>query len=180
MGSGRFASFYLFCGAGAGLCTMALAWGAHASVVGASGAIFGILLAFAAFYPRRPVTLLLFLVLPITIEARWLVALYAGLELFILAAQDGHGLGHVAHLGGLVFAGIFLRGPDLAEYIRQRVRQRKIARQVRFVREAHEEKRRLQEEVDRLLEKISARGMAGLTEAERKRLYEASEQLRKL
>ena len=180
MGSGRFAFFYFFCGVGAGLCTMALAWGERVSVVGASGAIFGVLLAFAAFYPRRPVTLLLFMVLPVTLEARWLVGLYAGLEVLILAAQDGRGLGHVAHLGGLVFAGLFLRGPGLLELVRERIRRRRVARQVRFVREAHEGRRRLQEEVDRLLDKISARGMAGLTEAERKRLYEASEQLKKL
>jgi membrane associated rhomboid family serine protease len=179
MGAARFTAFWFFCGMGAGLCTVALAWGSSVSVVGASGAIFGVLLAYARYYPDRPVTLLLFLVLPVTLTARWLVALYAGMEAVILLSQDGKGLGHVAHLGGLLFAGLFLRGPDLGRALRDALSRRRARSHARAFGLAEEDRRRARTEMDRLLDKISKQGMAGLSELERRRLYEASERLRR-
>jgi len=180
MGPRRYAVFWFFCGIGAGLCSLVAAWGSPVSVVGASGAIFGVLLAYGVFFPDRPVTLLLFLVVPVTLTARWLVAIFAGVEALILLSQNGRGAGHVAHLGGLVFAGIFLRGPGLVEAMLSALRRRKSLARARSLDRVGSERRRLQEEIDSLLEKISRQGMAGLSEEERRRLYSASERLKRL
>lgn len=180
LGSRRFMVLYLFCGVGAGLCTMIFAWGSPMIVVGASGAVFGVLIAFAMFFPYRPITLLVFFVLPVTMEARWLVALFGGISALTLLSMPGPQLGHIAHLGGLFFGWLYLRGPGMLARVESADRQRRVQRQMKVVSEAKREQRRLQEEVDGLLDKISKRGMASLSEEEKRRLYEASEQLKKL
>lgn len=178
MGTRPFAGLYFTAGVGAGLVSLAAGWGKAVAVVGASGAIFGVLLAYAVFYPYRPVTLLLFFVVPVTLQARWLVAGYAWVEAMYLLATGG--LGHLAHLSGLVFGWGFLKAPEWTARARDRIRRRRVDRQMRIVHRARAEERSLQEEVDVLLDKISRKGMAGLTAEEKRRLVEASEQLRRL
>lgn len=73
-------------------------------VVGASGAVFGVLLAFGMLFPN---TQLMLLFPPIPIKAKWLVIGYGGLELYLGFAQPGSNVAHFAHLGGMLF-GFFL------------------------------------------------------------------------
>jgi membrane associated rhomboid family serine protease len=72
--------------------------------VGASGAVFGVLLAFGMLFPN---TQLLLLFPPIPIKAKWLVIGYGGLELYLGLSQPGSNIAHFAHLGGMLF-GFFL------------------------------------------------------------------------
>lgn len=178
MGSLDFAGLYAACGIGAGLCSLAFAWGSPVAVIGASGAIFGVMLAFAVFNPYRPITLLVFLVLPLTLQARWLIAILAGVQMLFLL--DHPGAGYVAHLAGLGIAGLYLRAPEWWETLRLNLQRRRVAKQMKIVTVARVTERKLQEDVDELLEKISKKGMSGLTAEEKKRLYEASDQLRRL
>jgi len=77
----------------------------NAPMVGASGAIFGILLAFAMTYPNIPMFVFL---IPFPIKAKYLVIGYGLLELYLgVANRAGDMVGHFAHLGGMLF-GIFL------------------------------------------------------------------------
>jgi membrane associated rhomboid family serine protease len=87
-----------------------------APTVGASGGVFGLLLAYAVLFPQAKVALLL---LPIPLPARVFAALYAGLELFLGVTGAQSGVAHFAHLGGLVGAALVLvawrrqaRGPQ--------------------------------------------------------------------
>lgn len=178
MGTRAFAGLYFTSGVGAGLVSLAAGWGQPVSVVGASGAIFGVLIAFAVFFPYRPVTLLLFFVLPVTLQARWLVAGYAWIEAMYLLSSGG--LGHLAHLSGLAFGWAWLKAPGWVAAARDAGRRRRAERQMRIVHRARAEERSLQEEVDGLLDKISKRGMAGLSAEEKQRLVEASERLKRL
>jgi len=178
MGTLDFAGLYAACGIGAGLCSLAFAWGSPTPIIGASGAIYGVMLAFAVFNPYRQITLLVFLVLPLTLQARWLVAILAGVQMLFLI--DHPGAGYVAHVAGLVIAGIYLRAPDWWAAARLTVRRRRVERQIKIVTVARKTERKLQEEVDDLLDKISKKGMSGLTADEKKRLYEASEELKRL
>lgn len=185
LGTRAFGWLYGVSGVGAGLASLAVvaiaAPGVPVALVGASGAIFGVLMAFAMLFPYRPVTLLVFFVLPVRLQARWLVAIYAFIEAMTLMQMGGvAGLGHLAHLSGLVFGWAFLNAPAWISRWRARRRARTVDRQMRIVRAGYAEKDRLQTEVDALLDKISRDGMQGLSAAERKRLVEASEQLRKL
>jgi membrane associated rhomboid family serine protease len=74
--------------------------------VGASGAVFGILLAFAMYFPRR---IILLIIPPIPMPARVFVVLYAALELYLGVTGSQEGVAHFAHLGGLIGALILLR-----------------------------------------------------------------------
>ena len=74
--------------------------------VGASGAIFGLLLAYGVYFPRNKLFLIF---LPVPIPARVFVALYAALELFLGVTGTEAGVAHFAHLGGMVGGFIMLR-----------------------------------------------------------------------
>ena len=74
--------------------------------VGASGAIFGVLLAFGVLFPN---TQLMLLLPPIPIKAKYLVAGYGALELYLAISQPGSDIAHVAHLGGMLFGYILIR-----------------------------------------------------------------------
>jgi len=74
--------------------------------VGASGAVFGILLAFGVLFPN---TRLMLLFPPIPIKAKWFVIAYGALELYFLIAQPGSNVAHAAHLGGMIFGYILIR-----------------------------------------------------------------------
>jgi len=74
--------------------------------VGASGAVFGILLAFGVLFPN---TQLMLLFPPIPIKAKWVVIAYGGLELYLAVTQPGSNIAHAAHLGGMIFGYILIR-----------------------------------------------------------------------
>ena len=95
-GSRRFLFYYLVCGVGAGLCNLLVpGWGI---TVGASGAVYGILLAFGMTFPNERIYL--YFLMPI--KAKWFVIGYAALELMEgLFRADG--VAHFAHLGGMLF-----------------------------------------------------------------------------
>ena len=110
MGTRRFLVYYLFCGVGAGLLVAVLqpllAPGTGAiPTVGASGAIYGVILAFGLFFPER----VIYLNLLIPIKAKWFV-LIVGVMVFVSSmAGAGGGISHIAHLGGLVFGYLFIK-----------------------------------------------------------------------
>ena len=95
-GPRRFLFYYLFCGVGAGLCNLLIpGWGI---TVGASGAVYGILLAFGMMFPEERI----YFYFLIPIKAKWFVIGYAAIELFEgLMYTDG--VAHFAHLGGMLF-----------------------------------------------------------------------------
>lgn len=68
--------------------------------VGASGAIYGILLAFGMLFPNRPLYLMF---IPFPIKAKWMVLGYGVIELLIGISQANDGVAHFAHLGGMIF-----------------------------------------------------------------------------
>jgi membrane associated rhomboid family serine protease len=74
--------------------------------VGASGAIFGILLVFGMMYPNAQ---LMFIFLPIPIKAKWMVIGYGALELVLGVLQPGSSIAHFAHLGGMLFGFILIK-----------------------------------------------------------------------
>ena len=79
--------------------------GTMAPTIGASGGLFGLLLAFAMLFPNR--TILLFFVIPM--KAKWLVALYGVIELYQGVYVMNSGVAHFAHLGGMLGGMLTLR-----------------------------------------------------------------------
>ncbi|MDO9340107.1 MAG: rhomboid family intramembrane serine protease [Bacteroidales bacterium] len=74
--------------------------------VGASGAIFGVLLAFGVLFPN---TQLMLLIPPIPIKAKYFVIIYGAIELYLAVTQSGGNIAHAAHLGGMLFGYLLLR-----------------------------------------------------------------------
>jgi membrane associated rhomboid family serine protease len=74
--------------------------------IGASGAIFGVLLAFGVLFPN---TQLMLLFPPIPIRAKYFVMIYGGIELYMAIKQPGSSIAHAAHLGGMLFGYILIR-----------------------------------------------------------------------
>jgi membrane associated rhomboid family serine protease len=111
-GTRKFLKYYFLCGIGAGLCDVALHaaigdWGTR--TIGASGAIFGLLLAFGVLYPNQMV-LMNFL---FPIKAKYMVMIYGAIELW-MSIGPNTGVSSIAHLGGMLFGYVYLKGPRLA------------------------------------------------------------------
>jgi membrane associated rhomboid family serine protease len=75
-------------------------------VVGASGAVFGVLLAFGMLFPN---TQLMLIFPPIPIKAKYVVIGYAAIELYLAITSPGSGIAHTAHLGGMIFGYLLIR-----------------------------------------------------------------------
>lgn len=97
-GSQRFLVYYLLSGIGAGLCQLFISplFGPVGPTIGASGAIYGVLLAFGMTFPNRPIFMFPFF---IPIPAKFFVIIFAVIELFS-GISGGDGVAHFAHLGG--------------------------------------------------------------------------------
>lgn len=106
-GSKRFAIFYFLCVIGAAIAQMIVMYGMVNPVptVGASGGVFGVLLAFGMMYPDRPIY---FIFLPIPIKAKYFVIGYGLMELFAGVTGTQAGVAHFAHLGGMLFGFILI------------------------------------------------------------------------
>ena len=101
LGTRRFLTYYLVCVVGAAVAQLLVVGGADAPpvpTVGASGGVFGLLLAFGMAFPRRRIMLLF---PPIPMPAWLFVTLYGALELYLGVTGSGQGVAHFAHLGGM-------------------------------------------------------------------------------
>lgn len=126
IGSRRFFIYYMVCGVGAALVQMGVGYLEYSSMaadvssmqqaielaqfaniptIGASGAVFGLLLAFGMLHPNATIMLL---IPPIPIKAKWFVVLYGLLELLLIILQAQDGVAHFAHLGGMFFGWLLL------------------------------------------------------------------------
>jgi membrane associated rhomboid family serine protease len=114
-GTRAFVKYYLVCGVGAGLSTLLVALlpfdGARVSYVsvtiGASGAVYGLLMAWGLLFPHREI--LFMLIFPL--KARVFVILMGAIAFLSAVSASGGPVAHVAHLGGLVFGYLYLKGP---------------------------------------------------------------------
>ncbi len=123
MGSRRFLVYYLICGIGAGLIQLGTyyidymsllgdysavsvaRWAEAVSTVGASGAVFGLLLAFGMIHPNNMIMLMF---PPIAMKAKWFVVIYGAIEL-LLGLRGGGGVAHFAHLGGMLWGWLLIK-----------------------------------------------------------------------
>lgn len=165
MGGTRFLILYLLSGMLGGVGWLFFTDAPWSLCVGASGALFGIIGAFAALFPHRPITLLVFFVLPVTMKAWVLAASLGGIELVFLLSSYQNGIAYAAHLAGGIAGYLYtlaaFRGGGSAWLARLGGR---------FRRQPGAERG----EIDRILDKIAGQGIQSLTRAERDRLQRAS------
>ncbi|MBO4825625.1 MAG: rhomboid family intramembrane serine protease [Prevotella sp.] len=218
-GPKKFLFYYISCGIGAGLMQelvqyIAISMDLSANglsfsavnpalfnaltTVGASGAVYGILLAFGMLFPEQR---LFIFPLPVPIKAKWFVLIYAGLELFMALQSSGDGVAHFAHLGGMLFGFLLIRywrhHPDMGGGVRgigdspidrfrdywekhshkkaDNLNSRQDDRTSRETDwEYNARKKAEQEEIDRILDKIRRSGYDSLSAEEKRKLFDNS------
>lgn len=170
-------------------------WG----TIGASGAVYGILLAFGMTFPEERIFIF---PLPVPIKAKWFICIYAGIELLSAYNSSGDGVAHVAHLGGMLFGLLLIlywrRHPDSLnmnsgrqffdnmkrQFDARRSERQKPQNDERTAAgygptrqddmEYNRQKKARQDEIDAILDKIRKSGYDSLTKEEKQRLFEAS------
>jgi membrane associated rhomboid family serine protease len=121
-GTNRFIRYYFFTGIGAAITTVLVTPHSVVPTIGASGAIYGLLLAYGVTYPNRPI--LLYFLFPI--RAKYFVILFGLIELFASITATHSGIAHLAHLGGLLFGLLYLKGFPGQRAWQRRQRERKL------------------------------------------------------
>lgn len=195
-GAKRFIFYYIACGIGAGLCQEIVQFFNYGDVtvnsitIGASGAVYAILLAFGMTFPEERIFIF---PLPVPIKAKWFVCIYAGIELFSAMSAYGDGVAHMAHLGGMLFGFLLIRywrkhpststnwgssGSIFGNMKQCKPQQPNWQSTSTASRETDMEynarKKARQDEIDQILDKIRKSGYDSLTKAEKQRLFEAS------
>lgn len=177
-GTREFLKYYFITGIGAGLINVAFNVSSPIPTIGASGAIFGLLLAYGVLFPNNLILLYFF----IPIKAKYFVILFAALEFLMAKSYTMDGVAHFAHLGGMAIGFLYLKSaPYLGKLtwrIAQAQREKKEAKQVKLQTRRLTDLQAIRSEVDYLLERISKVGYDKLTEEEKQRLEEASRLLR--
>ncbi len=165
MGTRKFLTLYF--GAGVFSALLSTLLGSESAILGASGAIFAVEVAFAMFFPEATIILFIF-----PIKAKHLVMIFAGITALNCLLPSGGNIAYYAHLGGLLYGFLFVRyEPRLWGMIEiWQAKQRE-----REMREGVEIRRR----VDRILEKVNRGGMENLTKKELEFLQNASRKYRK-
>jgi membrane associated rhomboid family serine protease len=120
-GSKKFLFYFLFCGIGAGICTVVLTPYGFIPVIGASGAIYGLLLAFGWLFPNR----LIYIYFLFPIPAKYFVIIFGLIELFFSIEGTGGGVAHLTHLGGLLFGLFYVAYPMIRQKLRREYYKRK-------------------------------------------------------
>ncbi len=193
----QFVQFYTMTG-GADMLQTARIYSAELNMwttVGASGAIYAILLAFGMTFPEERIFIF---PLPIPIKAKWFVMFYVAIELFSALGAPGDGVAHMAHLGGMLFGFFMIRywnrhpgtgynrngGRQFFDSLKQNFDRHRNSRKSwnkhtdSGTRESDWEynarKKAKQEETDRILDKIRKSGYDSLTKEEKKKLFESN------
>ena len=168
------------------------------TTIGASGAVYAILLAFGMIFPNERLFIIPF---PFPIKAKWLVVGYIAIELFSAMSGPGDGVAHMAHLGGMLFGFLLIRywqkhpdsnqhfgrsrGQEFFDNMKRRYDRRQQDSRMKAEhtdprRESDEEynarKRQNQEEIDAILDKIRKSGYDSLTKEEKQKLFDQSRQ----
>lgn len=166
------------------------------TTVGASGAIYGILLAFGMLFPEERIFIF---PLPVPIKAKWFILAYVAIELFSALGTSGDGVAHFAHLGGMLFGFLMIRywqkhpgggsgygrsgGQQFFDRLRNNWEKRSHKNAGDGGAHSHTEsdkdwqynqhKQATQREIDEILDKIRRSGYDSLTEEEKKKLFDA-------
>jgi len=167
------------------------------TTVGASGAIYGILLAFGMTFPEERIFIF---PLPVPIKAKWFIMIYIAIELFSALATPGDNVAHIAHLGGMLFGYLLikywnkhpehdlgvngLQNDDFFGKMRAKMEQRNQRKSQQTQSQSYtkqesdwdynQRKAKEQEEIDRILDKIRKSGYDSLTKEEKQKLFDQS------
>ena len=165
-----FLKYYFACGIGAGIATSIFGWGSFTPVIGASGAIYGLLLAYGLTYPNR----LVYLYGIFPIKVKFMVIGMGVIAFFASMTSTNSTVSHITHIAGMVVGLIYLQSKLNFKNLKLWLIDRKIHSLNVKISKRENSDHQLQKKVDKILEKLNTEGWDGLTEAEQKVLHTAS------
>ncbi len=175
-GSRYFLKYYLVCGIGGGIIFLLFSDGV---VVGASGAVFGILLAFGLTFPNEMI--LFSFIFPM--KAKYMVLIFGAITFFSIAGPTNDNVAHLAHLGGMIFGFVYLRYRWFLGLLEKMQRPKSDHLILHSYRQSPGPKQEpspqdeIRKKVDAILDKINAEGYDKLSAEEKKILVDASRKL---
>ena len=173
-GKKNFLRFYFITGVGSGLGTMLFGLQSLVPIVGASGAIYGVLLAYGVLFPNR--TVYLYGIIPI--KSIWFV-IGIGVIAFFSSFNNFTNISHLTHLFGMVIGYLYLKRPvhfrALWFSVFKKVLEYRIQNQEKKISHSIE----MERDLNSILDKINREGFRSLTQEEEERLYKNSKTLSK-
>ena len=173
-GKNNFLKYYFVTGIGSGLVTFLFQINSDSPVIGASGAVYGVLLAYGLSYPNR----MLYIWGIIPVKSLWLAIIMGTIAFFGLLG-NADGISHITHISGMVIGYFMLNKKWRWRELLFKIRKKTIEFQV----QRHEEKVAknimLKKDIDLILDKIQKEGFSSLTSKEKNKLYESSKDMSK-
>jgi len=173
-GKNHFLKFYFITGVGSGLATMLVNVQSITPVVGASGAVYGVLLAYGLTYPNR--TVYLYGIIPI--KSLWFV-LGIGFIAFMSSFNNMSQVSHVTHLSGMLIGYFMIKKPIKLKGLWFQLRKKTLEYQIQREEKELSKNFIVEQDINQILDKINQEGFDSLTEEEQERLYKGSQSLSK-
>jgi len=175
-GTKQFFKYYFITGIGAGLSNCLLTPTMNIPIIGASGAVYGLLAAYGILFPNS----LIYIYGLFPVKAKWLVIIFGVFEFMASVNPATGNIAHLVHLGGMLIGVVYLRHDYILRWGACRIKGWQREKQQREEEKQAGREENLRREVDDLLDKINEVGIENLTSWERRRLREASERLRQM
>ena len=171
-GKNHFLKYYFVTGVGSGIVTMLFGLNSTVAIVGASGAVYGVLLAYGLTYPNR--TIYLYGIIPI--KSIWFV-IGIGIIAFFSSFDDGSQISHLTHLSGMAIGYFMLKRSIRLKDLWFRIRKKTVEFQIQQEERKISKRQRIERDLNQILDKIHHDGLANLTSEEQERLYDSSRAL---
>ena len=171
-GKHEFLKFYFITGIGSGLVTMLFDLQSMTPIVGASGAVYGVLLAYGLTYPNR--TVYLYGIIPV--KSIWFV-LGIGLIAFMSSFNNMSQISHMTHLSGMLIGYFMLKKPFRLSGLWFQIRKKTLEYRIQKEEKKMSRKFRVESDINRLLDKINEEGFDSMSIEEQERLYKGSKSL---
>ncbi len=175
-GTPFFLRYYFITGVGAGLCNAILTPGSSVVIIGASGAVYGLLAAYGILFPNS----IIYIWMLFPMRAKYLVIIFGGIEFLSSFGRSLSPVAHIVHLGGMVIGIIYLKWRVVTHWIGRTTAEWERKKYLAEHNRKNESEDRLRREVDDLLDKINEVGLDNLTTWEKRRLKEASDRLKEM
>ena len=171
-GKSHFLKFYFVTGVGSGLLTMLFSLQSITPIVGASGAVYGVLLAYGLTYPNRQIYL--YGIIPI--KSIWFV-IGIGMIAFMSSFNNISQVSHITHLSGMLIGYLMLKRPVEWRSLWFSIRKRTLEYRVVQEEKKATHRQRIEQDIDIILDKINREGFDSLSQKEQDSLYRGSRSL---
>jgi len=171
-GKHEFLKFYFITGIGSGLVTLLFDLQSMTPIVGASGAVYGVLLAYGLTYPNR--TVYLYGIIPV--KSIWFV-LGIGLIAFMSSFNNMSQISHMTHLSGMLIGYFMLKKPFRLSGLWFQIRKKTLEYKIQKEEKKIFRQFQVERDINIILDKINQRGFDSLTDEEQERLYKGSKSL---